>query len=251
MREKARPVLDRAAFGVGRAEVEPPQPRQRNGRRAHGAGFERDVEVAPDKPLGGQGAAGLANGKNFGVRRRIVIGEHAVAGGGQHGAGLRHAGADREVRARSVIVATPAFVTREIVRGLPRETADALDAVRYGPYIVGAFLTGETGPMPWDRLYALATPTRSFSMLFNTANVLRGSPRRGDGGSLMVYAAANGARALAEKDDAQVQQLFLSDLAGLYPEAREVVREVVIQRWERGLPYAAVGRAPGAVRDAL
>ena len=63
------------------------------------------------------------------------------------------------MHARSAVVATPAFVARELVCDLPAETAAALGYVRYGPYVVGAFLTGETGPMPWDGLYALATPS--------------------------------------------------------------------------------------------
>ena len=44
--EDARAVLDPAAFGIGRAEVEPADARKRDGRRAHGAGLQRDVEVA-------------------------------------------------------------------------------------------------------------------------------------------------------------------------------------------------------------
>ncbi len=154
-------------------------------------------------------------------------------------------GAEHEVRARSACIATPAFVTRSIVQDLPVEVADALGAIRYGPYVVGALLTNETQPMPWDRLYALATPGRSFGMLFNTANVLR-APAAGSrtpGGSLMVYAAAGAARALAAVDDAEVRARFLADLTNLYPVAETLVSEVVIQRWDRGLPYAHVGRA--------
>jgi protoporphyrinogen/coproporphyrinogen III oxidase len=181
-----------------------------------------------------------------GVEGRAVLGARAVevAGGGD-GVLVRYrrAGEEHRVRARSAIVATPAFVTHEIVRGLPPETAHALESIRYGPYVVGAFLTGETGPMPWDGLYALATPNRSFSMLFNTANVLRGPGQRAPGGSFMVYAAADGARALARLDDDAVRERFLADLHEIYPESRGIVRDVVIQRWERGLPYAAVGRA--------
>jgi protoporphyrinogen/coproporphyrinogen III oxidase len=142
-----------------------------------------------------------------------------------------------EVRAQAAIVATPAFVTREIVRDLPADTSAALGAVRYGPYVVGAFLVEEAEPMPWQGLYALATPGRSFSMLFNTANVL------GTGGSLMVYAAAGGARALEGIDDADVRERFLADLDDLFPHTRGFVREVLIERWPSGLPYAAVGRA--------
>jgi len=82
-------------------------------------------------------------------------------------------GVEHEVRAAAAIVATPAYVTREIVADLPADTVAALEAIPYGPYVVGAFLTNERSAMPWDELYALATPRRSFSMLFNTANVLR------------------------------------------------------------------------------
>jgi rhodanese-related sulfurtransferase/predicted NAD/FAD-dependent oxidoreductase len=158
------------------------------------------------------------------------------------------AGVQHTVRARSAVVATPAFVTREIVLGLPADTDAALAKMRYGPYVVGAFLTGETQPMPWDDLYALATPGRSFGMLFNTANVLRGGDRQ-PGGSLMVYAAADAARALADLDDDAVRARFLADLASIYPDAAASATEVAIQRWDQGLPYAAVGRAQ--LQDAL
>jgi oxygen-dependent protoporphyrinogen oxidase len=77
-------------------------------------------------------------------------------------------------------------------------------------------------------------------MLFNTANVLRGRKR---GGSLMVYAAAGAARALADLDDDAVRARFRADLERLYPGTGGVVSELAIQRWDRGLPYAAVGRA--------
>ena len=163
---------------------------------------------------------------------------------GEHGVTVRYtqAGVEHVVRARSAVVTTPAFVTREIVHGLPADTDAALAKLRYGPYVVGAFLTNETRPMPWDDLYALATPGRSFGMLFNTANVLRRGDRR-PGGSLMVYAAAGGARALDGLDDDEVHARFLADLASIYPDAAATVTEVAIQRWDQGLPYAAVGRA--------
>ena len=199
------------------------------------AGLSRNI-------LGGPGR--LIEALAAGLDRPVVTGaevtEVAAASGGVT---VRYSrgGSGHEVRARHAVVATPAFVTRAIVRGLPEETASALEQMQYGPYVVGAFLTGETSPMPWDDLYALATPGRSFGMLFNTANVLRTSGLRRPGGSLMVYAAADAARKLAGLDDDAVRARFLADLTSLYPEAD--VSEVVIQRWERGLPYAAVGRA--------
>jgi oxygen-dependent protoporphyrinogen oxidase len=180
-----------------------------------------------------------------------ALGEKLVLGADVHAVepaadGVRvtyaHGGTEHAVEARAAIVATPAYVTREIVAGLPGETATALERIPYGPYVVGAFLTREPGPMPYDELYALATPKRSFSMLFNTANVLRAGPRQ-PGGSLMVYAAAGFARRLDGLDDATVAERFLADLHDLFPQTRSLVEETVIHRWVRGLPYPCVGRS--------
>ena len=203
------------------------------------AGLSRNIVGGPGLLIDAL-AAGVEDGIVTGAR----VSEVSAAAGDGVVVRYTHEGADHEVRARSAVVATPAFVAREIVRDLPADTAAALGSVRYGPYVVGAFLTGETGPMPWDDIYALATPKRSFGMLFNTANVLRaeGAPRQPDG-SLMVYAAAGSAAALDGLDDGAVGERFLADLCSIYMEARGLVRELVIQRWPRGLPYAAVGRA--------
>jgi oxygen-dependent protoporphyrinogen oxidase len=155
----------------------------------------------------------------------------------------REQGGERVVRARAAVVATPAYVTREILPDLPAETSAALDAIPYGPYVVGGFLTGEQSAMPWDQVYALATPKRSFSMLFNTANVLRDGRTRGRRGTLMVYAAADAARRLAGLDDDSVADRFVEDLNDLLPKTRGIVEEVVIRRWHRGLPYPRPGRS--------
>ena len=117
------------------------------------------------------------------------------------------------IDARAAVVATPAYVTREIVAALPDDTAAALAAIPYGPFVVGSVLTGETGPVPWDDLYAVATPKRSFSMLLNTTNVRRaGETTRAKGGSLMAYASAGFARRLEVLDDGAVRDAFLADL---------------------------------------
>lgn len=177
---------------------------------------------------------------------RLVTGavvEEVVADAG--GVLIRYArqGREEEVRAHACIVATPAHEAGRIVADLPADTAEALASIPYGPYLVMAIRTGEGGAMPWDPIYALATPRRSFNMLFNIANVLRepGSPRR-PGGSLMVYATADGARRLLERTDAEITATFLADLHDLYPETRGIVEETVIQRWVCALPYPRPGR---------
>lgn len=153
-------------------------------------------------------------------------------------------GREHEAQARGAVVATPAYVTRRIVADLPADTAAALEAIPYGPYVVAGILTGGRGPKPWDALYALATPKRSFNMLFNMTNVLRataGEPA--PGASFMVYAGAGFARRLLPLDDGAITARYLADLHDLYPETRGAVEEIVIQRWERGLPYPRAGRS--------
>ena len=58
----------------------------------------------------------------------------------------------------------------------------------------------------------------------------------------MVYSGANLGRRMLELDDEKITTTYLDDLNELYPEARRAVKEVVIQRWERGLPYPRPGR---------
>jgi oxygen-dependent protoporphyrinogen oxidase len=144
--------------------------------------------------------------------------------------------------ARAAIVATPAHITRRLIADPPAALASALDAITYGPYVVAAVLTDETEPMPWDDMYAIVVANKSFNMLFNTVNVLRSHRPRLRGGSLTMYAAASLARPLLEASDSEVERRFLSDLADVLPETRGCVKEVVIQRWERGIPFSTPGR---------
>jgi protoporphyrinogen/coproporphyrinogen III oxidase len=156
----------------------------------------------------------------------------------------RKDGIEEETRARCVIVTTPAPIARALVADLPAETAAALDAITYGPFVVAGILTGETRAMPWDDIYSLLTVETSFNMLFNHANALREPGReRAPGSALMVYGGADRARRLFDQEDEQIEAVVVDDLYRLYPEARGIVREVVVQRWERAIPFAAPGRS--------
>ena len=107
------------------------------------------------------------------------------------------------VTAAAAVLAVPAPVAAALAPGLPGETAAALREVHYGQYAVGAFLVEGKAPLPWDGLYAVATPGRSFGMAYNIGNVQLqpGAPRPAHG-SVMVYAAADlGARLLQEDDE--------------------------------------------------
>jgi protoporphyrinogen/coproporphyrinogen III oxidase len=147
------------------------------------------------------------------------------------------------VVARCAILTVPAHVARKLVTDLPDETAHALEAIVYGPFVVGGIVTSETRPMPWDDVYSVLVVGKCFNMLFNHANVLRSpSVPREPGGTLMVYGGGNLARRLMEKSDDEIREAIVSDLYDLYPESTGVVQEVLVQRWDRAIPFAAPGR---------
>ncbi len=154
----------------------------------------------------------------------------------------RQDGEDRRVLARYAIVATQANAARKIIAGLPADTAEALGAIRYGAFLSAAVLTGETGPMPWDANYAIATPGLSFSVFFNQASTLRRGPRR-PGGSLMLFRGSRGAAELMQLSDEEIASRFRRDLERLFPSARDIVKEIHVQRWPQGAPYSFPGRA--------
>jgi protoporphyrinogen/coproporphyrinogen III oxidase len=137
-----------------------------------------------------------------------------------------------------------------VSQGLPPDVRAALEAIPYGPTVVMGILTSERGAMPWDDIYALSTPLRSFNMVLNAANVLRPrSEAREPGGSLTVSRPAHAALELFERSDAEIEQLFLDDLYDIFPEARGIVSETLLLRMPRMLPYVAPGRA--ALQPAL
>ena len=51
LRKKTSAMLDSAAFRIGCAIIQPFEPREGNGSRAHCAGFQRHMQIAVCKPL--------------------------------------------------------------------------------------------------------------------------------------------------------------------------------------------------------
>ncbi|WP_026616180.1 flavin monoamine oxidase family protein [Ensifer aridi] len=152
-------------------------------------------------------------------------------------------------QAKNCIVATPAFVAAEIINTLPADTRAALKSIRYGAFLTAAVLTDEKQSMPWERHYAISTPGRSFSTLFNQATTLRNGLARMRGGSLMLFRGARGAVELMQLRDAEITDRFRDDLISEFPEASDCIREIIIQRWEAGAPYSWPGR--GRLQGAL
>jgi oxygen-dependent protoporphyrinogen oxidase len=155
----------------------------------------------------------------------------------------RQDGVDTEVEARCVVLATPATVSHRVGVDLDGDIREALSKIVYGPYVAAAFLTNETGRQVWDDAYAIATPKRSFNVLLNMSNIVRGyEKQRQPGSSIMAFSPASLARKLLDLDDNAIRDTYLNDLDQILPNLAEHVVEAEIQRWPTGAPYCFPGR---------
>ncbi len=82
--EKAHTVLDTAALFVTSTKIEPADTGKGNGRRAHGARLQRDIQIAAGQALGFQPRRRRTDGQHLGMGRRIGQLQRSVAGPGQH-----------------------------------------------------------------------------------------------------------------------------------------------------------------------
>jgi oxygen-dependent protoporphyrinogen oxidase len=196
--------------------------------------------------LGGTGRLPAALGRELGERARTGCRVHAVRPDGEE---LVVSCGGEEIRARHVIVAAQAPYAAPLVAPVAERAAGVLERLTYGAFLSVAVQTSETTPMPYDDVYAMATPGRAFDMFTNQAHALRdGRPRR-PGGSLMLFAGAQAAAALMRESDEAIVERFLADLHELYPQTHGVVAGATVQRWELGNVYARPGR--GRLQAAL
>jgi oxygen-dependent protoporphyrinogen oxidase len=194
---------------------------------------------------GGTGRLPAALGAELGERARTHSRVDALrADGGE----LVVSCGGEEIRARHVIMAAQAPHAAPLVAPVAEPAATALAQLTYGAFLSVAVETNETTPMPYDGVYAIATPGRVFDMFTNQAHALRTGPRR-PGGSLMLFAGARHAAALMREPDELIVERFLADLHALYPRTRGVIASARVQRWELGNVYARPGR--GRLQAAL
>jgi oxygen-dependent protoporphyrinogen oxidase len=189
--------------------------------------------------LGGTGALPEALGRELGDRARTGCRVHAVRSDGSDLVVHFDGG---EVRARQVIVAAQAPHAAPLVAPVAEQTAAALAQLTYGAFLTVAVETNEVTAMPYDDVYAIATPGRVFDMFTNQAHALRRDGPRRPGGSLMLFSGGRAAAALAREPDEVVVERFLGDLHALYPQTRGVVAGATVHRWELGNVYARPGR---------
>src|ERR1700693_3618094 len=77
--EKPHPVVDSAALGVGSAVIEPADAGKRDRARAHRARLERDMKVAIGEPFAAELERGGPDRDDLAMRRRVAVGERAIA----------------------------------------------------------------------------------------------------------------------------------------------------------------------------
>lgn len=156
----------------------------------------------------------------------------------------RQHGAEREVEARCVVLATPASVSHRVAVDLDDDVRRALSRIEYGPFVSAAFLTNETGRQPWDGTYAVATPKRSFNVVLNMSNNVHGyAPERQPGSSFMAFSPAGLARQLLEQDDDTILKTYVEDLDAVLPGTASHLVEAEVARWHEASPYCFPGRA--------
>lgn len=157
----------------------------------------------------------------------------------------RQVGVEHEVQAKTVILATTADVSHRVGVNLPDDLREALSRIQYGPHVSSAFLTDETATRPWDDIYAISAPKRSFGIALNQANILRSmETTRRPGGSMMTFSPAALGAALLDKSDEEVVKTHLADLDDILGHGfADSVVEAKAARWKVASPYAFPGRA--------
>ncbi|MDQ3741312.1 MAG: FAD-dependent oxidoreductase [Actinomycetota bacterium] len=196
--------------------------------------------------LGGSGELPAALGRTLADRARTNCEVHAIRPEGTDLV-VEHDGG--ETVARQVIVAAQAPHAAPLVAPVAEQAARALEQLTYGAFLTVAVETSETTAMPYDDVYAMATPGRAFDMFTNQAHALRGHGPRRPGGSLMLFAGGRAAARLSREPDELIVRRFLADLHALYPQTRGAVAGATVQRWELGNVYARPGR--GRLQPAL
>ncbi len=192
--------------------------------------------------LGGSGRLGEAMTERLGsqaLRHAKVL--SVEPSGGRVRVTYEHNGETKTVSALQAIVTIPATAATGIVKGVPGDVLSTLAAVHYGPFPSMGIITDETGPMPWDDIYAITIPGRTINMMFNHTNPLRTPGRKKTGSSFMVYSGGKPAAEMMKLSEDQIRERYLADIFAIYPDLKSLIRETRVQKWSPGNTW----RPPG------
>jgi protoporphyrinogen/coproporphyrinogen III oxidase len=152
----------------------------------------------------------------------------------------RRDGSAHQIDAEACIVALPADAVLDAVAGLSDRKRVALEQMLpYAPIVSVAWLTGEDGGAPWDRLLVVPAVGLSFELFSNNAYFVRRLEQDGrrPGGAFVTLSTGPRADALWELDDEAIRDRVAGDLARMFPSAQPVFARAHarVYRW-RALP---------------
>lgn len=151
-------------------------------------------------------------------------------------------GEERSVRARHVVVAVPASQVGDVVADLPADVSGELADVVYGAFVCLGVLTKPMPSMPWDDVYAIATPQADFDMLFHHTNpALKDHVGARGPRSLMCYAGGDKAAELLALGEDEIRARFLAQLIDVLPQLAGQIEEAVVMKWRVGNWYPVPG----------
>jgi len=153
-----------------------------------------------------------------------------------------HEGGERTATAKYMVSALPADVVLSTVPDLDPAKRAALGNVIYGPYITGVFITCEEGDARWRRLPMMVSFDTAFGFVVNQSFAFYGEGKGKPGSVIFGMAFTENAKALMEKEEEEIRQIYRADMLKIFPEMETVLKEVIIQKWTHGLP----GFRPGA-----
>jgi protoporphyrinogen/coproporphyrinogen III oxidase len=158
-----------------------------------------------------------------------------------------HAGRERCVLTRHVILAVPAPVAATLLSAAPAEVTAQLRRVAYGPFVCLGLATRELGSVPWDGVYAISTPGLGIDMLFHHSSSVRPGVAVPGRKSLMAYAGGSGALELLSASNNEIRRAFLADIARVLPETAGQVAEAIVAKWHFGNCFATPGSSLDSV----
>jgi protoporphyrinogen/coproporphyrinogen III oxidase len=206
--------------------------------------FGGDVNGTLKQVVGGTQAISKAIAARLDPER-IVLGATVGSLRVEHGrAEITYTHEDRQetLRPRAVVNALPAPAVLEVMPDLPAGKTRALRAIgEYSPVVATAWLTGETRPMPWDRLLAVpVVGDHTFDQLSNNAFFIRRRHGgRHPGGTLVTLSTCSRGQALVGLADEEVRARVGADLQAFFPSAGDVLdaAEVKVKRWPALVPF--------------
>lgn len=146
-------------------------------------------------------------------------------------------------KARYLVMATPATITRQVTKNIDEEIGQALDQIKYGPHVSAAFLTNESEPQVWDNIYSFATPKKSFDIILHQTNLVRSLEQtRGKGSSIMTFSPGASGQKLLDKTEDEIVDIYLKDLDSIFPGFSNHVVEAKAMKFPFGSAYIYPGR---------